>query len=106
MQDGNFICDGPVFPDGTPSPGPLEFQKVIEPVVIGLAARPDTSSRTTATTSSTCRICGSPGHSPSTASCSMRAHSRLRTSAPDRRPRLHSRRSGRAPTGTAGASTG
>ncbi|GAA2295661.1 glycoside hydrolase family 2 TIM barrel-domain containing protein [Streptomyces hawaiiensis] len=35
LHDGNFICDGLVFPDGTPSPGLLEYQKVIEPVVIG-----------------------------------------------------------------------
>ncbi|WP_030325963.1 glycoside hydrolase family 2 TIM barrel-domain containing protein [Streptomyces sp. NRRL B-3229] len=34
VHDGNFICDGLVFPDGTPSPGLLEYQKVIEPVLI------------------------------------------------------------------------
>lgn len=34
VHDGNFICDGLLFPDRTPSPGMLEFQKVIEPVRI------------------------------------------------------------------------
>ena len=34
VHDGNFICDGLVFPDRTPSPGLLEFAKVIEPVRI------------------------------------------------------------------------
>jgi beta-galactosidase len=32
LHDGNFICDGLVFPDHTPSPGLIEYQKVIEPV--------------------------------------------------------------------------
>ena len=32
VHDGNFICDGLVFPDRTPSPGLIEFKKVIEPV--------------------------------------------------------------------------
>ena len=35
LHDGNFICDGLVFPNRTPSPGLLEYQKVIEPVRIG-----------------------------------------------------------------------
>ncbi|TCR15250.1 glycoside hydrolase family 2 TIM barrel-domain containing protein [Streptomyces sp. BK205] len=39
-HDGNFICDGLVFPDGTPSPGLLEYRKVIEPVAIGPGDRP------------------------------------------------------------------
>ncbi|MEV4114329.1 glycoside hydrolase family 2 TIM barrel-domain containing protein [Nonomuraea sp. NPDC049695] len=34
LHDGNFICDGLMFPDRTPSPGMLEYQKVNEPVVI------------------------------------------------------------------------
>lgn len=34
LHDGNFVCDGLVFPDRTPSPGLLEFKKVIEPVGI------------------------------------------------------------------------
>jgi beta-galactosidase len=34
LHDGNFICDGLVFPDRTPSPGLLEYRKVIEPVRI------------------------------------------------------------------------
>jgi beta-galactosidase/evolved beta-galactosidase subunit alpha len=31
-NDGNFICDGLLFPDRTPSPGLIEYKKVIEPV--------------------------------------------------------------------------
>ncbi|GAA2247554.1 beta-galactosidase [Streptomyces ruber] len=34
LHDGNFVCDGLVFPDRTPSPGLAEFKKVIEPVRI------------------------------------------------------------------------
>jgi beta-galactosidase len=34
LHDGNFIADGLVFPDRTPSPGLTEFAKVIEPVRI------------------------------------------------------------------------
>ncbi|WP_433519479.1 glycoside hydrolase family 2 TIM barrel-domain containing protein [Nonomuraea sp. CA-143628] len=34
LHDANFCCDGLVFPDRTPSPGLLEYQKVIEPVRI------------------------------------------------------------------------
>ncbi|GGT42051.1 glycoside hydrolase family 2 TIM barrel-domain containing protein [Streptomyces chromofuscus] len=34
LHDGNFVCDGLVFPDRTPSPGLTEFKKVIEPVRI------------------------------------------------------------------------
>ena len=33
-NDGNFVCDGLVFPDRTPSPGLVEYKKVIEPVVV------------------------------------------------------------------------
>ncbi|MFE1288310.1 glycoside hydrolase family 2 TIM barrel-domain containing protein [Streptomyces sp. NPDC058751] len=32
LHDGNFVCDGLVFPDRTPSPGLVEYKKVIEPV--------------------------------------------------------------------------
>ncbi|MDH6625519.1 beta-galactosidase [Streptomyces sp. LBL] len=32
LHDGNFVCDGLVFPDRRPSPGLIEFKKVIEPV--------------------------------------------------------------------------
>jgi beta-galactosidase len=40
LHDGNFVCDGLVFPDRTPSPGLVEFKKVIEPVrIAGDAAR-------------------------------------------------------------------
>ncbi|MFI1356542.1 glycoside hydrolase family 2 TIM barrel-domain containing protein [Streptomyces sp. NPDC020898] len=34
LHDGNFVCDGLVFPDRTPSPGLVEYKKVIEPVRI------------------------------------------------------------------------
>jgi len=34
LHDGNFICDGLVFPDRTPSPGLIEYQKAIEPLRI------------------------------------------------------------------------
>jgi beta-galactosidase len=34
LHDGNFVCDGLLFPDRRPSPGLLEFKKVIEPVRI------------------------------------------------------------------------
>jgi beta-galactosidase/evolved beta-galactosidase subunit alpha len=33
-NDGNFVCDGLVFPDRTPSPALIEFKKVIEPVKV------------------------------------------------------------------------
>ena len=33
-NDGNFVIDGLVFPDGTPSPGLIEYKKVIEPVAV------------------------------------------------------------------------
>jgi beta-galactosidase len=34
VHDGNFVADGLVFPDRTPSPGLLELKKVVEPVRI------------------------------------------------------------------------
>lgn len=34
-NDGNFCCDGLVFPDRTPSTGLLEYKKVIQPVKFG-----------------------------------------------------------------------
>jgi beta-galactosidase len=34
LHDGNFVADGLLFPDRTPSPGLEEFKKVIEPVRI------------------------------------------------------------------------
>ncbi|WP_232664875.1 glycoside hydrolase family 2 TIM barrel-domain containing protein [Pseudonocardia sp. TRM90224] len=34
IHDGNFITDGLIFPDRTPSPGLVEFAKIIEPVRI------------------------------------------------------------------------
>ncbi|MBQ7526044.1 MAG: DUF4981 domain-containing protein [Abditibacteriota bacterium] len=35
-HDGTFVCDGLVFPDRTPSPGLIEYKKVIEPVKVSL----------------------------------------------------------------------
>ncbi|KUN61095.1 glycoside hydrolase family 2 TIM barrel-domain containing protein [Streptomyces griseorubiginosus] len=32
IHDGNFVADGLLFPDRTPSPGLVEYKKVIEPV--------------------------------------------------------------------------
>ncbi|PZG49748.1 beta-galactosidase [Spongiactinospora gelatinilytica] len=37
-HDGPFVIDGLVFPDRTPSPGLLEFKKVVEPVRITINA--------------------------------------------------------------------
>ncbi|MFD7857854.1 glycoside hydrolase family 2 TIM barrel-domain containing protein [Streptomyces microflavus] len=34
LHDGNFVCDGLLFPDRTPSPGLSECKKVLEPVGI------------------------------------------------------------------------
>ncbi|MFE9494121.1 glycoside hydrolase family 2 TIM barrel-domain containing protein [Streptomyces collinus] len=34
LHDGNFVCDGLLFPDRRPSPGLTEFKKVVEPVAI------------------------------------------------------------------------
>ncbi|MEW1648585.1 glycoside hydrolase family 2 TIM barrel-domain containing protein [Streptomyces sp. NPDC091219] len=34
IHDGNFVADGLLFPDRTPSPGLVEYKKVIEPVRI------------------------------------------------------------------------
>jgi beta-galactosidase len=45
LHDGNFVIDGLVFPDRTPSPGLVEFAKVVEPVRI--AAGPDGALRVT-----------------------------------------------------------
>ncbi|WP_129837732.1 glycoside hydrolase family 2 TIM barrel-domain containing protein [Streptomyces sp. RFCAC02] len=40
IHDGNFVCDGLVLPDRTPTPGLAEYKKVIEPVrITGDAAR-------------------------------------------------------------------
>ncbi|MBE8476070.1 glycoside hydrolase family 2 TIM barrel-domain containing protein [Streptomyces justiciae] len=38
LHDGNFVCDGMVFPDRTPSPSLGEYKKVVEPVRITMAA--------------------------------------------------------------------
>ena len=37
IHDGNFVIDGLVFPDRTPSPGLVEYAKIIEPVRISAA---------------------------------------------------------------------
>ncbi|SEO84755.1 glycoside hydrolase family 2 TIM barrel-domain containing protein [Actinacidiphila rubida] len=39
LHDGNFVCDGLLFPDRTPSPGLVELKKVVEPVRIEADAR-------------------------------------------------------------------
>jgi beta-galactosidase len=39
LHDGNFVADGLVFPDRTPSPGLAELKKVVEPVRITGDAR-------------------------------------------------------------------
>lgn len=36
-NDGNFVCDGLVFPDRQPSPGLIEYKKIIEPVLVEAA---------------------------------------------------------------------
>jgi beta-galactosidase len=38
IHDGNFVVDGLVFPDREPSPGLVEFKKVVEPVRITVDA--------------------------------------------------------------------
>jgi beta-galactosidase len=39
LHDGNFVADGLLFPDRTPSPGLLELKKVFEPVQISIGDR-------------------------------------------------------------------
>jgi beta-galactosidase len=39
LHDGNFVIDGLVFPDRTPSPGLVEYKKVNEPVRIAVDPR-------------------------------------------------------------------
>ncbi|MEU5216987.1 glycoside hydrolase family 2 TIM barrel-domain containing protein [Streptomyces sp. NPDC020807] len=41
LHDGNFVCDGLLFPDRTPSPGLLEYKKVVEPVTIAAGGAAD-----------------------------------------------------------------
>ena len=36
-HDGNFVADGLLFPDRRPSPGLIEYKKVIEPVKLEMA---------------------------------------------------------------------
>ncbi|OKI98978.1 beta-galactosidase [Streptomyces sp. CB01249] len=40
LHDGNFVCDGLLFPDRTPSPGLAEYKKVVEPVRIAPGTAP------------------------------------------------------------------
>ncbi|OKJ71724.1 glycoside hydrolase family 2 TIM barrel-domain containing protein [Streptomyces sp. CB02460] len=40
LHDGNFVCDGLLFPDRTPSPGLAEYKKVVEPVRIAPGSAP------------------------------------------------------------------
>ncbi|KRV50566.1 beta-galactosidase [Wenjunlia vitaminophila] len=42
VHDGNFVCDGLLFPDRTPSPALLEYRKVIQPVRIVGGPEPGT----------------------------------------------------------------
>ncbi|MFF2040868.1 glycoside hydrolase family 2 TIM barrel-domain containing protein [Kitasatospora sp. NPDC058170] len=42
LHEGNFVCDGLVFPDRTPSPGLAEYKKVVEPVRIEPGGAPGT----------------------------------------------------------------
>lgn len=42
LHDGNFVCDGLLFPDRTPSPGLVEYKKVVEPVRIEAGTVPGT----------------------------------------------------------------
>lgn len=39
-HDGNFVIDGLLFPDRTPSPGLIEYKKVIEPVQVEMVDAP------------------------------------------------------------------
>ncbi|WP_245881645.1 glycoside hydrolase family 2 TIM barrel-domain containing protein, partial [Streptomyces milbemycinicus] len=41
VHDGNFIADGLVFPDRTPSPGLVEYKAVIAPVGMQLEHTPN-----------------------------------------------------------------
>jgi beta-galactosidase len=36
LHDSNFVADGLIFPDRTPSPGLIDYKKVIEPVRVAL----------------------------------------------------------------------
>jgi beta-galactosidase/evolved beta-galactosidase subunit alpha len=36
-NDGNFVCDGLIFPDRRPSPGLTEYKKIVEPVKVEAA---------------------------------------------------------------------
>ena len=38
LHDSNFVADGLIFPDRTPSPGLLDYKKVIEPVRVTIDA--------------------------------------------------------------------
>jgi beta-galactosidase len=38
LHDGNFVADGLLFPDRTPSPGLVDYKKVVEPVRVAVDA--------------------------------------------------------------------
>jgi beta-galactosidase len=38
LHDGNFVADGLIFPDRTPSPGLVDYKKVVEPVRVAVDA--------------------------------------------------------------------
>ena len=88
----NFVADGLVFPDRTPSPGLVELKKVFEPVQISVGVR-RCGSRT-GSRSATSRTCASSGRSRRRASRSPRATLPRRLAARGRR-----RRARRCPTG-------
>ena len=77
LHDGNFVADGLVLPDRTPSPGLLELKAVFAPVRIGAARASRTS-----TPSATSRTCASRGRSRSRARPWRRARSIPGRSAP------------------------
>ena len=55
LHDGNFVADGLVFPDRTPSPGLIELKKVFEPVADHVGGRRRRCGSRTASRSATSR---------------------------------------------------
>ncbi|MFB0615675.1 glycoside hydrolase family 2 TIM barrel-domain containing protein [Streptomyces sp. AGS-58] len=56
LHDGNFVCDGLLFPDRRPSPGLAEYKKVIEPVAITAPPRRERNRRPGTEAHGTARI--------------------------------------------------
>ena len=82
LHDGNFVADGLLFPDRTPSPGLLELKKVVEPVrITGSRGRgPGREPRTTSATSRTWRSSGrSPAWRPAPCAWGRCRRARSRT---------------------------